>query len=302
MKNLYEPLFPGKTERHYMVVARLTVPLVLAAGICIGLYLNSVVALLKFAIVLLVIWGVPITLMFIWRRLTEIAVRVQVVATLIFIAVIPWTVPNIPALARSAELTVMTRERSVTVTAPATDADVAAGRAKAVGEVITRTQVIEPVSVYFEEGVVRADRHDLNSPKTGVGLFRAEVYLLHLLGVDVTRFGPAGLMTTRYLVDAILPIIILIAVSLLTAPTEKQRVDRFYVRLKTPVAATLEQDALDVQASYANPARFDDRKLFPHSSWEFTKWDRMDTMGFLGCCGLVGFILIFFKFVLVVGS
>ncbi len=302
VKNLYEPLIPGKSERHYMVVARLTVPLVLAAGICIGLYLNSVVALLKFAIVLLVIWGVPITLMFVWRRLTETAVRVQVVATLIFIAVIPWTVPNIPALARSAELTVMTRERTVTTTGPATVADVTAGRAKAVGEVITRTQVVEPVSVYFEEGVVRVDRHDLNSPKTGVGLFRTEVYLLHLLGVDVTRLGPAGLMTTRYLVDAILPIILLIVVSLLTAPTEKSRVDRFYVRLKTPVAATLEQDALDVQASYANPTRYDDRKLFRHSSWEFTKWDRMDTLGFLGCCGLVGFILVFFKAVLVVGS
>ncbi len=75
VKNLYEPLFPGKTEKHYMFVARATVPAVLIAGICIGLYLNSVIALLKFAIVLLVIWGAPITLIFLWRRLTETAVR-----------------------------------------------------------------------------------------------------------------------------------------------------------------------------------------------------------------------------------
>ncbi|MDB6169962.1 MAG: Na+/solute symporter [Verrucomicrobia bacterium] len=302
VKNLYEPLFPGRPEKHYMIVARLTVPVMLGLGIGIGLYLNSVIALLKFAIVLLVVWGVPITLLFLWRRLTETAVRVQVIATLIFIAVIPWIVPSIPALARSGALTLMTKERTVTRPDVATAADVAAGRAKAVGEALIRTQVIEPVSVFFEEGVVRTDRRDLNSPRTGVGLFRAEVYLLSLGGVDVTEFGPAGLMTIRYVVDALLPVVILIVVSLLTQPTDRARVDRFYVRLKTPVAATLEEDAREVERSYASPRRFDDRKLFPGSNWELTKWDRQDTLGFLGCCGLVVFILLFFKAVLMLGA
>ena len=302
VKNLYEPVFPGKTEKHYMFVARLTVPIMLLLGICIGLYLNSVVALLKFAIVLLVVWGVPITLIFLWRRLTETAVRVQVIATLIFVAVIPWLVPAIPALARSASLTAMTKERVMTHTTTAEAADVTAGKAAKIGDVITRTQVIEPVSVYFEEGVVRTNPHDLNSPKTGVGLFRPEVYLLSLVGVHVTNFHPAGLMTTRYVVDALFPIVILIVVSLLTQPTDPARVRRFYVRLKTPVAATLEEDAIEVEKSYKNPTRFDDQKLFPHSNWELTKWDRQDTLGFLGCCALVGFILVFFKVVLVMGA
>ena len=302
VKNLYEPVFPGKSEKHYMLVARLTVPLTLAVGIGVALYLHSVIALLKFAIVLLVIWGVPITLMFIWRRLTEAAVRVQVVATLIFVAVIPWVVPAIPSLAQSAELTAMTRERVITFEAKASAADVAQGRAKVEGEPITKTQRIEPVSLYFEEGVVHVNPKDLSSPKTGRGLFRVEVYLLKLFGVDVAGFGPAGLLTTRYVVDAAFPVLILIVVSLLTQPTDKARVDRFYVRLKTPVAATLEQDALDVEKGYANPAHLDHTKLFPHSNWEFTKWDRTDALGFLGCCAFVGFILIFFKAVLAVGG
>ena len=59
VKNLYEPIFPGKSEKHYMVVARLTVPVSLGLGIMVGLYLNSAIALLKFVIVFLVIWGVP---------------------------------------------------------------------------------------------------------------------------------------------------------------------------------------------------------------------------------------------------
>ncbi len=302
VKNLYEPLFPGKSEKHYMLVARLTVPVVLAMGIGVGLYLNSVIALLKFAIVLLVIWGVPITFIFLWRRLTETAVRVQVLATVVLVAVIPWSVPALPSLARSAELTRMTREQVLNVTAPATAADVAAGRAQTDGQVINRMQRVEPVSIYFEEGVMRVDPQDLNSPRTGKGLFRIEVWLLAVLGVDVAGFNPAQLLMTRYVVDAMLPILLLVVVSLLTKPTDPVRVARFHVRMKTPVAATLEEDALAVEASYAKPARFDHLKLFPKSNWELTKWNRQDALGFLACCGLVGFILVFFKAVLVIGG
>ena len=302
VKNLYEPLFPGKPEQHYMFVARLTVPVMLALGIGVGLYLNSVIALLKFAIVLLVIWGVPITLIFLWRRLTETAVRVQVLATVVLVAVIPWSVPTIPALARSAELTRLTREQVVNVTVPANAADVAAGRAQAEGEMFTRTQRVEPVSIYFEEGVVRSDPSNLNSPKTGKGLFRIEVWLMAVLGVDVAGFNPAQLLMTRYVVDALLPLLILLVVSLLTKPTDPIRVARFHVRMKTPVGATLEEDALAVEASYANPARYDHLKLFPRTNWELTKWNRQDALGFLGCCALVGFILVFFKAVLLLGG
>jgi Na+/proline symporter len=302
VKNLYEPLLPGKSAKHYMFVARLTVPVILLLGIGVALYLNSVIALLKFAIVLLVIWGVPITLMFLWRRITEVAVRVQVISTVILVAVIPWTVPAIPSLARSTALTAMTRERVVTYETKASPADVAAGLASAEGALISKTQRIDPVSLYFEEGVVHVNPRDLASPKTGMGLFRVEVYLLSLAGVDVAGFSPAALLTTRYVVDAAFPLVILLVVSWLTRPTDPARVARFYVRLKTPVAATLAQDALDVEAGYANPTHLDHTKLFPRSNWEFTKWDRTDALGFFGCCAFVGVILLFFKAVLAIGG
>ncbi|HUR57646.1 MAG TPA: hypothetical protein VM029_08045 [Opitutaceae bacterium] len=295
VKNLYEPLFPGRTERHYMVVARLAVPVLLAAGVLVGLFLNSIIAILKFAIVLLLIWGVPITFLFLWRRVTETGVRVQVIATLILIAVIPWGVSSIPALARSEALTLMTRERVVTTQVQATAADVAAGRATAEGQTIAKTRRIEPVSVFFEEGVVRIDPKDLTSPKTGKGLFRSEVYLLKLLGFDVAGFNSAQLLTTRYLVDGLLPMVILVVVSLLTRPADPARVARFYARLKTPVGATPEEDAAAVEASYADPSRYDHQKLFPKSNWEFTKWNRQDAVGFICCCGLVGVVLLVFK-------
>ena len=92
-------------------------PLLLAAGVLVGLFLNSVVVILKFAIVLLLVWGVPITVLFLWRRVTETAVRVQVFVTLLLIAVIPSIVSSVPSLARSERLTAMTRERVVSVEA-----------------------------------------------------------------------------------------------------------------------------------------------------------------------------------------
>jgi SSS family solute:Na+ symporter len=302
VKNLYEPLFPGRTERHYVVIARLAVPLLLAAGVLVGLFLNSIVAILKFAIVLLLVWGVPITTLLLWRRVTERAVVAQVAVTLLLIAVVPSVVSSIPALARSEALTLLTRERVVTTQVAASAADVAAGHATVEGATITKTRRIEPVSVYFEEGVVRVDPKDPNSPKTGKGLFRTEVYLMAVLGFDVAGFSAAQLLTTRYLVDFLLPVVVLIAVSLLTKPTDPARVARFYARMKTPVAATLEADARAVEESYANPTRYDHLKLFPRSDWEFTKWNKVDAVGFICCCALVGVVLLVFKGVVSLGS
>ena len=115
-------------------------------------------------------------------------------------------------------------------------------------------------------------------------------------------FTPAQLLTTRYLVDFLLPVLVLVVVSLLSRPTDPIRVARFYARMKTPVASNLDEDAKAVEASYANPTRYDHLKLFPNSNWEFTKWDKRDTIGFLCCCGLVGVVLLVFKGVLMVGA
>lgn len=222
--------------------------------------------------------------------------------TLLLIAVVPSVVSSIPSLAQSATLTQLTRERLVTSQVAATAADVKSGLAPVEGRTISKTRRIEPVSVFFEEGVVRVNPNDPNSPKTGKGLFRSEVYVMSVLGFDVAGFTAAQLLTTRYLVDFLLPVIVLIAVSLMTQPTEPARVARFYARMKTPVAETLEEDAKAVEASYASPTRYDHLKLFPGSNWEFTKWDKVDAIGFICCCALVGLVLVVFKAVLVVGS
>lgn len=297
VKNLYEPLFPGRTERHYMMVARISVPLILGAGILVALWLSNPISLLKFIMTIGCTWGAPIFLMFHWRRLTQTAVVVQVIMTLVFMAVIPFAVSAIPSLRQSPEMTATTQKIQVA----AKPEDVAQGLAKQVGETLTKEHPIEP-KLYFEEGVVPTDPSNPKSPKEGVGRFNIEIYLVRLLGVDVSCFTPPVIMAVRFMVDALFPILILIVVSLFTSQTERGRVLRFMVRLKTPVGATPELEHAAVCESYEKPDRFDHTKIFPKSNWEFTKWDRVDTLGFLGCCGIVGLILLIFKGVLLIGA
>ncbi len=301
VKNLYEPLFPGKPQSHYVRVARYSIPVLLALGIMLALTISSATSALKSIITIGVVWGAPMLLIFLWRRLTETAVRIEVIVCLIYMVPIPLLVSMTPALRQHPALTMMTAERSVVKSVKATKADVSAGLAVREGQNIEKTIHVEPVALFFDEGVARAVPGDPKSPMEGLGRFNIEVYLLHLAGVDVRKFTPGMLLTTRLLVNALLPLSLLLVLSLLTQPTDPRRVDRFYARLKTPVGPTHEADREAVQESDANPSRFDHTKLFKNSNWEFTKWNRMDTVGFLACCGGVVIVLIVFEAVVVIG-
>lgn len=302
VKNLYEPCFPGRSEKHYMVVARLSVPLILALGIVVALTMGNAISLLKLTIVMSVIWGAPILLIFLWRRLTKPAVTLQVIVTLLLILIIPYAVTAIPSLRRSPKLTVKTHEIVTMVDRKATREDVGAGLAPAVGATVRKQHRSEPVALYFEDGIAAVDPSDPDSPRQGMGRFNVEVYLLHLLGVKVAEFTPPMILTARLLTDTAVPFLLLIVVSLLTPRGEPLRLARFYARLKTPVGATPEEEAEEIAHSEEDPGRFDHLKLFPRSDWEFTKWDRTDTVGFLSCCAFVAFVLAVFQGLLRLGS
>lgn len=302
VKNIYEPLFPGRSERHYLTVARVSVPVVLTLGILVALCMGNALSLLKFLLAITVPWGAPILLMFLWRRLTRVAVIVEVIAGVLIIGVIPFVVSAVPGCRQSPALTLMTLEQVCVVQGAATAADVAQGRANQVGELIAKEHRTEPVPLFFEDGVTRENPADPHSPLEGVGRFNIEVYLISLVGVNVRDFTPPMIMTVRFAVDAVLPFLLLIPISLVTRPGDPQKLARFYARLKTPVEATPEADAAAVAESDASPCRFDHTKLFPGSNWEFTRWNRTDLLGFLACCGMVGVVLLFFKGLMILGQ
>jgi hypothetical protein len=59
--------------------------------------------------------------------------------------------------------------------------------------------------------------------------------------------------------------------------------DRFFVKMKTKINSDWEADKRELEARYAAPDSLNDLKLFPGSSWEFTKWSTDESLGFAAC-------------------
>jgi SSS family solute:Na+ symporter len=126
----------------------------------------------------------------------------------------------------------------------------------------------------------------------GLGRFNAEVWIVSWFGVDFSHSSKPQLLAVRFFFSALFPFVLLVAFSYVTPRVSKPALDRFFARVHTPVQATAEADQAAVEASYANPGKFDSDKLFPRTGWEILKPARSDYIGFFGTCGLVGVILL----------
>jgi Na+/proline symporter len=305
-RNIYEPLVKGKSEAHYLKVGQVMLVLTLAASLCFSLLFSGAVKLITEVITFNVFFGAVILLIFFWRRLSAPAIWVSLAFWIVVIGIAPSVAPRFQSLRESRIFTQSTDPRSIVAVIGATQDDVAKGLATKVGQAIQKSIKVPPVAVYFDT-VAHSNPQDPKSPMQGVGRFQVETYLLHLIGVPVQQFNKAGILTARWGVDGALPFIMLIVFSYLLPgrkPTEadQHRIAGFYAKLKTPVAPTPEEDDREVALSYENPKRFDDRKLFPGSTWEFAKWRGIDYVGFLGCWAIVGLIIGFLIFILNLGA
>jgi SSS family solute:Na+ symporter len=306
-RNIYEPLVKGRPEKHYLQVGQFLVIGTLAASVLVSTLYSGAVKLLTTIITFNVFFGAVVLLIFFWRRLSVPAVWASLVLWIIGIGLAPAFAPRFQSIRRDPALLDMTRERTITALIGATSQDVAGGLASKVGESIQKQITVPPVAIYYE-AVARANPGDPHSPIEGVGRFQVEAWLLRLIGFPVADFNKADLLTARWAVDGVLPFIMLILLSCLLpggrlARENARRInDKFFVKLKTPVAPTPEEDDREVALSHENPHRFDQKKLFPSSAWEFTKWTAMDWLGFSGCWAVVMLIIGFLWLVLHLGA
>jgi SSS family solute:Na+ symporter len=281
VRHLYKPLVPHKDPRHYLKISRLAIIGFLLLSIYVSITTSSIIHLVKALPSLNIIFGAPVLLLLFWKRLTRIAVYVEVLVCSIVLAVLPHLLPCFESVRHSPWLSQQTREQTVIRAVHACPSDVQNGLAEAVGQRIRKPVRIPPVSIYYDN-IARMDPEDPASPYEGIGRLHTELILAYFLGIDLQALTPSALLTLRYLIATILPFVFLIPISLLTKNRGFEAdIERFYARLKTPVDPDPQKDAEEVQKSYNNPARFDHLKLFPRSNWEFCKWTRTDTLGFL---------------------
>lgn len=257
VRHLYKPFAPNKSESHYVFVSRISIAFILLLSVYVAVASGGILDILKMLPSLNVIFGAPVMLLLFWRRLTLKAVYVQVIVCAVLFAILPGTLPKFKAVRQSPHLTQQTNE------------------------LVTEKTVITSKSIFFEK-VARSNPEDLNSPLTGIGRINMELVVADLIGINLKNKTPGDLLTIRYLVDIILPFVILIPFSYITKNTGlEENIARFYAKMKTKVKADPAADKAELELSYANPTRFDHTKLFPKSSWEFCKWDWEDTWGFL---------------------
>lgn len=138
---------------------------------------------------------------------------------------------------------------------------------------------------------IKVLRQQYDSPLRGKGQFRVDFLIYDLLGIDMTKMSNAALETLRLPTRVILPFVVVILLSLVTPRVDKQQLDRFYVKMKTPVNPDPEIDKREIEKSYEDPARFDDRRLLPRFGVEMQKPNLLDIAGFI-VCFIICFLLI----------
>jgi SSS family solute:Na+ symporter len=137
---------------------------------------------------------------------------------------------------------------------------------------------------------------ELVSPARATGNFRPDFLLYDLLGVDLGKQDAAMLAAMELPPKIFLPFFIMIAASLLTRRNSAAALDRFYAKMHTEVQPDPERDREELAKSYADPSRFEHRRLLPGSDFEFLKPRWIDLGGFLAAVaavlGIVGLVLL----------
>jgi len=297
IRNLYKPFFPDKSEQHYLFVGRITIGVTLLGGIGVAMFVDNLLELFKYIISVPAIFGASIWLGFLWRRVSKLAVIIQVFICILIYTVIPNVFQGIDAVKNNPSFTKETSVQTVVISTEALAEDVEAGRAQTVGQAIEKQHIIEPVGIYFDK-VARTDPKDPNSPKVGIGRFHAELWVLSWFGIDFSDFAKSQLVATRFYFDALFPFVLLFLISFVTKPVIKPELDRFFAKMHTPVQDTPELEQKALAAAYANPEMYEKDKILPGSSWEILKPGKMDYIGFFGSWALVG-VVIFLLWVMV---
>lgn len=265
VRNVYRHIRPGISDREAVTAARWAVVVSLAVGVVSASAMSGAFSVVQLFLLMNVPFGAAVLMVFLWRRLTAAGVWSAVVMSALVTLIAPFVVPLVPALARQPALVTLSDSS-------------ANGR---------------PEAVYFES-VVHSRPDDLTSPLEGHGRFHTELYLLHLAGFDVAAKSASTRFTARFFFSGLLPFGFLLVVSLFTRAPPHTIVDQFYGKMKTVVGATPQLEEAAMAETRRHPLRFDHLKLFKHSSWELTKWDHTDTLGFIVCCVISGAILAFF--------
>jgi len=318
--NMYRPLRPGRSERHYVQVGRLAGGIVIAAAALLSRLFADVFDQIKFGWELPVVIASTFWLGMFWRRATRAAAWVSLVVSTLLFFVVPLASAALmspeqrQALAR---ITTRPRENIGQRPSPVTDEDIRRGKlviryeglGERAGEWLgpeapaalrgRKFLGIEGKGGFLPRFVAKDDKwhqylrvgpraflfYQEHRGEDGVvrgrTAFFIDLWFINKYVVDLTGWKKQNIEILRLALRIVLPVVLGVLVSLVTRPNSTEALDRFFAKMMTPVVPDREQDAAAVAAAWADPGRYRHRKLFgPDSSWEICKPQRIDVIGF----------------------
>jgi SSS family solute:Na+ symporter len=166
------------------------------------------------------------------------------------------------------------------------------------GQTFDKDYQLPRKAIFWTKGI----KQDSDGQSFGSGMLSLELVLLDRLGFDLDKNAYAMNETLRILIRTIIPFLIMIVIAMLMKPEQSKRLDMFFVKMKTPVDTDHDEDVRQLKLSYEDPHRFDHKKLFSNSSWEFDKWTKVDVIGFIISTVVAVSVIMFLILLLSIGS
>lgn len=300
-KTIYEPLFPNRPQRELVFVNRFFTVFILAISVLITLYFQDFLRVFKFLLSIGLVFGPPFWMAILWRRATAKSIWTAVLYSAVCTAWLGNFGADIGLFSKSAYFCQLTNPKTIAVSVGATEADVAAGRARTLDQIIHKEIAVEPKGIFFEN-IVRQNPHEPGSAQIGTGRFRVSLLFPALLGIDLKQMSVGDLNAFGFFLDVVIPFLLIIAVSYLTRQNDKRALDQFYGRLHTPVIGTPEDDAREMAMTREQPLRFKNNKIWPNSNFELLKPTPRDLWGFAAISGLVVVVILFLYLLTILGK
>ena len=142
-----------------------------------------------------------------------------------------------------------------------------------------------------EQGTTTIVVQAYDGPMQGEGNFNLDFLIYDFLGVDLQSKADSMLATMELPPKIVAPFLVMIGLSLVTRRNSKETLDRYYVKMKTPVIPDAEQDARELEQAMTDVSRFEKSKLFPGTDLEFSRPSFKDIFGFVGTFALCFMII-----------
>jgi SSS family solute:Na+ symporter len=318
---VYKTLFPGRSEKQYVFAGRVCCGIYLIGGVWMAMYAKDMWSMFKYLMTLNFVFAAPFLMGMLWRRANVKAAWATVIVSGLVTVLLPLIAP-MAGLNRHDAFLKVNYSKEFTYSYVASSFDVA-DREEAIlkwkeldakgqatdtsPESIVEGQIFDKVVASKERAIfwdnISATKDDQgNLVKKGDGMLKADMLLLYCIGVPLEKLSFPMLETLRYVTQFLLSFVTFIVVALLTKPHSGDRLDQFYGRLRTPSYADHAKDAEEMAKTKADPLRFNDRKLFPNSSWEFNKWHGYEVNGVLRILFFVILIYVSLFAVVKIGS